>query len=246
MNADEYTNLEQVERDHWYYSGKRELVRYWLKKCGPLRLDQNLLDCGAGTGIFAKEISSHCRVSVLDDHEESIRILRNRFPEDRILRVSGASIPVPDASFDYVTALDVLEHIEQDREAVKEFARIVKTGGLVVITVPASMALWSDWDEALHHYRRYDRKGLRSIFEEEQWSIEHINYTNVAAFPAVWLIRQWRSRSAQVQKTKNRLEDAAPPAWLNWILRRLFVELGKVAMMAFPFGVSLILVARRR
>ncbi|MFA5265966.1 MAG: class I SAM-dependent methyltransferase [Opitutaceae bacterium] len=246
MNADEYTNLEQVERSHWYYSGKRELVRYWLKRCGPLRPDQKLLDCGAGTGIFAQEISGLCQVSVLDDHEESIRLLRARFPEDRILRVSGAPIPVADASFDYLTALDVLEHIEQDRMAVKEFARIVKPGGHVVITVPASMALWSDWDVALHHHRRYDKAGLRSIFGAEQWSIEAVNYTNIAAFPAVWAIRHWRCLWARIRRTNTRLEDVTIPAWVNWVLRRLFVEFGKVSALPFPFGVSLILVARRR
>ncbi len=246
MNADEYTNLEHVERHHWYYSGKRELVRYWLNKAGPLKPAQTLIDCGAGTGIFAKEISDLCQVSVLDDHEESIRILRTRFAEDRILRVSGASIPVPDASFDYLTALDVLEHIEQDRMAVREFARIVKPGGHAVITVPASMALWSDWDVALHHFRRYDRPGLHAIFDPAQWSIEHINYTNVFAFPAVWAIRQWRNRARGKHATNNRLEDVAPPAWLNWCLRRLFVETGKIAAIPLPFGVSLILVARRR
>jgi SAM-dependent methyltransferase len=247
MNADEYSNLERVERDHWYYSGKRELVRHWLEYFGPLRAEQRLLDCGAGTGIFAKELEGLCQVSVLDDHEESIRILKTRFPDERILRVSGASIPLAAGSLDYLTALDVLEHIEADSAAVTEFARVLKPGGCAVVTVPASMALWSDWDEALHHYRRYDRKGLKRLFLSPEWEILHVNYTNIPAFPAVWLIRKWRGiRARKGAPVEHRSEDAIPPKPLNSVLRWLFVSLGTVRHIPFPFGVSLILVARRR
>ncbi|OIR03714.1 putative S-adenosylmethionine-dependent methyltransferase [mine drainage metagenome] len=247
MNADEYTNLERVERDHWYYAGKRELVSAWLERCGPLRQDHTLIDCGAGTGIFASEMASRCRVLVLDDHEESIRILRTRFPEDRILRVSGTGIPLPDATLDFLTALDVLEHIEKDAAAANEFARVLKPGGCAVVTVPASMALWSDWDVALHHYRRYDRRSLVALFDPAKWDLLHVNYTNVAAFPAVWAIRRWRGlRKANEGGHVARTEDAVPPAPVNALLKRLFVGLGKVRGVRFPFGVSLILVARRK
>ena len=78
MNAEEYQNLERVEQTHWYYAGKRELVRGWIQRARPPRPDDVLLDCGAGTGLFAKEMEPLCRVFVLDDHEEALRILRRR------------------------------------------------------------------------------------------------------------------------------------------------------------------------
>ncbi|HKB91047.1 MAG TPA: class I SAM-dependent methyltransferase [Opitutaceae bacterium] len=248
MNADEYANLEAVERDHWYYAGKRDMVRYWLNRIGPVQVNQTLLDCGAGTGIFARELINHCNVFVLDDHEESIRILRTHFEADKILRVSGASIPLGDSVLDYVTALDVLEHIRDDAAAVKEFRRILKPGGVAVVTVPASMSLWSDWDVGLHHFRRYDRNGLVSLFHAEQWDVINVNYTNVVVFPLVWLVRKWRGLRGNHAKNRvqPRTEDVVPPAWLNAILRTIFVGLGKVSWFRFPFGVSLILVARRR
>src|SRR5258708_19325770 len=200
MNADEYANLEAVERDHWYYAGKRDMVRYWLNRIGPVQVNQTLLDCGAGTGIFARELINHCNVFVLDDHEESIRILRTHFEADKILRVSGASIPLGDSVLDYVTALDVLEHIRDDAAAVKEFRRILKPGGVAVVTVPASMSLWSDWDVGLHHFRRYDRNGLVSLFHAEQWDVINVNYTNVVVFPLVWLVRKWRGLRGDTAK----------------------------------------------
>ena len=54
------------------------------------------------------------------------------------------------------------------------------------------MALWSDWDVALHHYRRYQRRQLTALFDPAAWEIVYLNYTNVAVFPAVWLVRKTR------------------------------------------------------
>src|SRR5512142_38896 len=106
MNASEYANLAAVEARHWYYAGKRELVRGWIRRVRPPRPDDVLLDCGAGTGAFAQEMAAACRVLVLDDHEEALRLLRQRFRPEQILALAGDQVPLPDGSLDYVTALD--------------------------------------------------------------------------------------------------------------------------------------------
>jgi hypothetical protein len=106
------------------------------------------------------------------------------------------------------------------------------------------MALWSDWDEALHHYRRYHRAQLRTLFPDSEWEVVQVNYTNVIVYPAVWLVRKWR-RLFPLKNDGARSEDQFPPAWLNAVLRRIFVGLA-MWRVPFPFGVSLVLVARRR
>lgn len=248
MNPAEYDNLEATERDHWYYVGKREVVRRWLERSIRLGPQQTLLDCGAGTGFFAQELAGTCRVLVLDDHEESLRRLRLRFSDEQVLKVSAAGIPLPAASVDALTALDVLEHIEHDDAAARDMARVVRPGGVAVVTVPAGMALWSDWDVGLHHYRRYNRKQLRALFPETAWEIVYVNYTNVLVYPVVWLARKWRTlRPAAPTSGSNgaRAEDRIPPRWLNTFMRKIFVGMAQWRV-PFPFGVSLLLVARRR
>ena len=248
MNPAEYENLDAVEREHWYYAGKRIAVRYWLTQAGPPRPGQTLLDCGAGTGWFAKEMEAQCRVLVLDNHEESLRLLRTRFRPEQILSLAGDNVPLPDRSLDYVTALDVLEHVPDDAAVVRGFHRLLKPGGLAVVTVPASMALWSDWDVALHHFRRYHRAQLRALFAGGDWEIVYVNYTNVVVYPAVWLLRKWRAWRKPAAGTASaavRSEDKMPAPWLNSLLRALFVGMAQWRV-PFPFGVSLVLVARKR
>lgn len=247
MNAEEYANLAKVEPAHWYYAGKREFVRVWLMRVRPPKASDLLLDCGAGTGLFAAEMAAHCRVMVLDDHEEALRMLRARFAPEQIICLAGDQVPLPDAALEYVTALDVLEHTPDDAAVVRGFHRLLKPGGVAVVTVPASMALWSDWDVGLHHFRRYTRPQLRRLFPAPQWEIVHVNYTNVPVYPAVWLLRRWRRWfPAKTPATPAvRVEDRVPAGWLNRLLRAQFVRLA-LAGLPMPFGVSLILVARKR
>jgi ubiquinone/menaquinone biosynthesis C-methylase UbiE len=244
MNAEEYANIARLEGTHWYYAGKREIVREWLRSVRPPRPSDLLLDCGAGTGLFAEEMAAFCRVMVLDDHEEALRLLRQRFREEQIISLAGDRVPLPDGSLEYITALDVLEHTPDDRAVVAGFHRLLKPGGIALVTVPAGMALWSDWDVSLHHYRRYSRPQLRALFSPEQWEVLQVNYTNVAVYPAVWLVRTWR-RFFPSPTGAVRTEDRLLPRWLNALLRGLFVR-PALWRLPLPFGVSLLLVARRR
>jgi len=243
VNASEYENLARVEGAHWYYAGKRELVRRWFARFGRPNATDTLLDCGAGTGRFAEEMQAHCRVCVLDDHAESLALLRQRFPTDQVLALTPEGIPLAAESVDLLTALDVLEHIAEDGAALADMHRVLRPGGLMIATVPAGMELWSDWDVSLHHHRRYSRRTLRALFAHNGWEILHLNYTNVLVYPAVWLVRRWQK--AFPSRDGVRAEDKLPAAWLNRFLNRVFVWTG-LCRLPFPRGVSLIMVARRR
>lgn len=244
MDSQEYDNLDRVEGAHWYYVAKRAFVRDWILRTQPPAPDDELLDCGAGTGRFALEMQAHCRTRVLDDHEESLSRLRQRFAADRVHALDGGRIPLADGAVRYLTALDVLEHIADDRAAVDEFARVLAPGGLCVATVPADPALWSDWDVHLHHHRRYRRPQFRQLFMSPAWDILHVNYTNVLAYPAVRAVRAWRRRFPEAAGSA-RAEDRIPAAPVNALLRESFRALA-MSRLPFPFGVSLLLVARRR
>ena len=245
MEAQEYGKLARVEREHWFYRGKREIVRYWIKQTLALRSDSLLVDCGAGTGLFASEMTQQCRVLATDDHEDSLRLLREKLGADRVRNASCDRLPLETGSVDCLTALDVLEHVAQDREAVAEFCRVLKAGGVAVVTVPAMQKLWSDWDEVLHHFRRYDRAELENLFDPTAFEVVHLNYINILALPAIFLIRKVRlllgSRGAG-----NRMEEFIPPLPLNELLRLSFVGPACQRAIQFPAGVGLLAVVRKR
>ena len=247
MNPDEYTNLARLEAQHWFYAGKREIVRHWIQRAHPLAPGHLLADCGAGTGTFAAEMTGACRVLAIDDHQESLALAREKLGPDRVKQGSCTSLPLADGAVDVLTALDVIEHVEHDRAALGEFARVLKPGGLAIITVPALMSLWSDWDVALHHFRRYTRRALLDVVERDQFEIVHCNYVNVAAFPIVWTVRKWRTlKSRSGSRVKSRSEDTIPFAPLNQLLRWSFVGPACQSVIAFPFGVGLLAVLRRK
>jgi ubiquinone/menaquinone biosynthesis C-methylase UbiE len=249
MNPEEYQNLARVETVHWFYAGKREIVRHWIHHFRSLQCDDLLVDCGMVTGIFAGEMKGTCRVLALDDFQESLDLLRKRLGDDNVRKGSCTALPLPDSSVDVLTALDVIEHVEDDRTALREFLRVVRPGGLAVITVPALMALWSDWDVTLRHFRRYSKNSLLKIIPPE-FEILHTNYINVAALPLVLAIRKWRGLKSRFgMKTDVRSEDKISVIWLKWlnrILGLMFVKPACQNVVRFPVGVGLITVLRKK
>jgi len=247
MNPEEYKNLSEVERLHWFYRTKRQIARYWLLKSYPLHKDSVLADCGAGTGLFASEMSDICRVIAIDSEQDALCLAEQKLGKENVRRGSCVALPLGDSSVDCVTALDVLEHVEDDRLAVGEFARVLKPGGVAVVTVPAMQSLWSDWDEALHHYRRYYHADLLKLFDRTQFQIMHWNYINVLAIPAVFAARKLRalSRTDGRGNSAVRLEDKILPRWLDSSLSMVFKTLACQRWIRFPAGVGLLLVAKR-
>jgi len=247
MNPEEYKNLSEVERLHWFYRTKRQIARYWLLKSYPLQQDSLLADCGAGTGLFALEMSDVCRVVAIDSQQDALRLAEQNVGKENVRRGSCVGLPLQDSSVDCITALDVLEHVEDDRLAVREFARVLKPGGVVVVTVPAMQSLWSDWDVALHHYRRYCHASLLKLFDGTSFKVVHWNHINVLALPIVFAARKLRPlvRGNTREKSPARLEDKMLPRWLDSSLSIAFKALACQTWIRFPAGVGLLVIAKR-
>jgi ubiquinone/menaquinone biosynthesis C-methylase UbiE len=245
MQPEEYERLSRVERDHWFYRGKREIVRHWINRTMALTSDSLLLDCGAGTGLFAREMLARCHVLASDDHEDSLQLLRRNLGPEKVIAASCTDLPLPSASVDCLTALDVLEHVEDDRKAVAQFAKVLKPGGVAIVTVPALQSLWSDWDVVLHHFRRYDKSTLKQLLDQPTLSVVHLAYINVLALPAIFLMRKWRGFFPARNQNATRIEEYIPPPIMNTLLRQSFVALACQRSLSFPAGVGLLAVVRR-
>jgi SAM-dependent methyltransferase len=246
MNSQEYAMLDQVDREHWFYQGKRAIVRHWVQRYLSLQAEDVWVDAGCGTGTLLVEMSAQCRVIGLDDHSESIARARPRVEAvgGRVLQTTLESIDLPAGCASVVTALDVLEHLDNPAAAARELIRLLRPGGLLVVTVPALRWLWSDWDVALHHRRRYVRRELLADVRQRGASLLHCAYFNAAVLPLIALIRLWR-RWFPPRPGAPRAEDKVPGRWLNGLLYRILVKTACWGWFRPPVGVSLLAVLRR-
>lgn len=181
-----YQDLYNLEETHWWHKAKRNLVSYFLKKY----LDQNeniILDVGCGTGRNLEVFSKFGTVWGIDSAPEAIIFCRKRGLKN-IITGSLEKIPFPSKHFNCVTALDVLEHVD-DKGALKEIHKVLKDDGFIIATVPALPQLWSKWDEVLYHKRRYTKETLEKILEENKFKILKISYCYSFLLIPVFIIR---------------------------------------------------------
>jgi SAM-dependent methyltransferase len=244
MNPEEYDRLHTVERDHWFYRGKRTIVRRWIERFLPLSPEKTLLDVGTGTGLFAAEMSKLCSVTGVDDHEEAISLAKRR-PGPTFIQAPCNALPFGDASFDVTTALDVLEHLPDDLGALGEMNRVLKPGGVAVVTVPAFMLLWSEWDVVLHHQRRYRKREVAALATRVGMEILTCRYINSAMFVPIVAYRKIREWTP-LFRGKDRAEDKVPGPMMNRMLESTFVGPACQRWFHPPFGVSVLAVLRKR
>jgi 2-polyprenyl-3-methyl-5-hydroxy-6-metoxy-1,4-benzoquinol methylase len=243
MNPEEYVRMEAAERRHWFYRGKRTVVRHWLERFVTFAPETKLLDVGCGTGLFVEEMAKSCSATGIDDHDEALALARSR-GAGTFVKLTGPVLPFDDGSFDAVTALDVLEHIEDHLAALRQMARVAKPGATLVVTVPAFMLLWSEWDVVLHHFRRYRKHEVAALATAAGLEVVECRYINSAVFPAVVAFRKLREWLPFL-KGGTRAEDRIPAPWLNSLLEALFVRPACWGWFRPPFGVSVLAVLRK-
>jgi SAM-dependent methyltransferase len=241
----EYEKLYRLDRDHWFYRGKRAIVRHWIGQYLPLKPDDVLIDAGTGTGTWPVEMSQVCRVIGLDDHAESIALARPRIEAvgGQVMQTTLDRVDLPDQTAAVATMLDVLEHLDDDRSALREMIRLVRPGGLIVVTVPALRWLWSDWDVTLHHRRRYHRPDLLGLVSQPEVEVLRCAYINTAALLPILLVRLWR-RFFPPRPGAERAEDRVPWGPVDALLYHLFVTPACWGWFRPPAGVSLLAALR--
>jgi SAM-dependent methyltransferase len=240
MDAALYEQHQRLEDSHWWFLGRRhlvlrELARHAGSEPGPI------LDVGCGTGGMLPHLQQIAPAIGLDPAPEAAGACRRRGV--CFVLGSGTRLPFADSTFGTITALDVVEHVPDDIGMLREFHRVLRPGGLLLITVPAYQFLWSQHDEFNHHQRRYRRRNLQRVVRRSGLTIARISYYNTLLFPAA-VARKAMMRFQRGAGPASHLEEV--PAPLNTLLRDIMLrEEPIVARWDIPFGASLICAARR-
>jgi SAM-dependent methyltransferase len=244
MEGELYDAIHRVERHHWWYVGRRSIVFDWVTRLAANYDRPRVLDLGCGTGYNLDELARRGLTGVgADLSAQAVRFCGDR-GLTMVVQADAAVPPFLDGSFDLILALDVIEHIQDDRMALSAIYRALRPGGRLVVFTPAFQFLWSVQDRVSHHYRRYTAPELRAKLEAAGFSVEKLSYANTLLFPVVWLGRlmiKWTGRSESIAD-----ENGLHPGWANGVLGRLFsAERRLLTVVDLPFGVSLLAVARR-
>lgn len=242
MRYEEFRSLSKVEGEHWFYRGKRHIVRYWINRLYPLRRDDLVIDVGAGTGQLVFELQMNCRAIGIEYYPEAIELASSKGVT--AIRGTITALPVGDNMAKIVVALDVLEHVVDCRRGLQELIRVAEPYGLIVITVPAFMILWSDWDEALNHRRRFTRRVFLSSVDRSMVSVLRCVYINSLAFLPILVYRRMRTILGSTRSS--RLEDRIFSPFFNRVLYHLFVVPACCRPFSPPFGVSLFCVLQKK
>jgi SAM-dependent methyltransferase len=239
----EYRRMYEAEETQWWYAGQRAIAGALLSPAlsGPAA-GRRLLDAGCGTGFNLLALGRLGRATGVDLSAEAIAFCRARGV--RATRASVLALPFAEGTFDAVTSFDVLYHawVTDDGAAVRELARVLRPGGLLLVRVPALRALWGAHDVEVQSRHRYTRGELTALLHSAGLEVVRATYCNSILFP-VLLARRTLDRALAREGS----DVGFLPAPLEWVFgRALRAEAALVRTgMSFPVGASVVAVARK-
>jgi SAM-dependent methyltransferase len=152
-----------------------------------------ILDVGCSSGFLLRDLHYSLPAAALigADYLQSL-VLRaiSNVPSVPLLQFDLRTCPLPDETIDGITALNVLEHIDDDEGALRQIHRVLKRGGIAHLEVPAMRSCYDVYDEVLMHHRRYELPELRATCERIGFAVEWSNHLGFFFFPFFWMIKQ--------------------------------------------------------
>jgi SAM-dependent methyltransferase len=243
MQQHTYAIMNRVEDSHWWFVGRRLILESFLKD-----IIQNLkfkiqnpkiLDVGCGTGANLEMLAQFGEAEGVDVSDEALEFCKAKGLKTH--KGLAESLPFADASFDLVTALDVVEHLDNDLDGLKEMRRVLRDDGRALMFVPAFMFLWGVQDDISHHRIRYTKAQIVERVKQAGFEIERATYANITFFPPILAGRTLMKLTGIKPESENNITISA----LNGFLGKLFgAERFWLKNFNFPFGVSIVIVAR--
>jgi len=248
MDSIVYRLMYKSELNHWWDKAKRKIVFSLVKKYyKSSNTRPKILDIGCGMGVLAKEAENLGEYYGIDISQKAVEFCKKRGVQN-VKQGEATDIPYEDNQFDIVLTLDAIEHVEDDTRVLDEIRRVARPGGMVIVTAPAFQFLWGPTDVINQHFRRYRLKDLRLKFKQKSFSILKSSYYNTFLFLPIVLVRMAvKYLHFPVKSEHDMSRKIVNDIWIiNKILYYIFVlESFFLKFINFPFGVSVIIVARK-
>ena len=242
MNKEFYRKFFEVQKKHWWFVSKKKIVLDFIDRYVPTNDNHKILDIGCGSGLMLNALEQIGDTYGMDMSDDAINFSKEIFSGTVKKGMLPDNIPYDEEYFSLVVALDVIEHVDDDRASLTAIRSHIAEGGQAVISVPACMFLWSEHDVLNEHKRRYTLEVLKGKLIDAGFTIEKISYFNTFLFPLISLVRMMNN----LLKRKGASEIDLPHPAINYIVEKIFsLEKYFLRIMNFPIGVSVLAVVRK-
>lgn len=251
-----FERYAQVQDRHFWFQVRNRIIATLIGQAvADLPAGYRVLEVGCGTGIVLRALQTVCprgEVCGMDLYEEALAFTRQRL---KCKLVQGDITQPPQAAeqYDAVGMFDVLEHLEDDALVLRHLWSLVRPGGVLLLTVPAMPQLWSYFDVANHHCRRYTADSLSTRINQTGFQLEYLSYFMSTTYPLIWVKRRfsnlfgrrWTWSDNQERELLNRELSVVPVVntLLRWLLAREVRAIRK--RKVFRWGSSLVALARK-
>jgi trans-aconitate methyltransferase len=255
MQSAQFQLHASVEESHWWFSGRRRIMRDLVRQVLPASALESALvvDVGCGTGANIAALAADYDCVGIDPSPEAIALARRRFPAGHFL---CGEVPtdlgrvMKEARL--VLLMDVLEHVPDDFALFSGLLAASTPGTYFLVTVPANPAFWSAHDESNGHYRRYDLDRFRRLWTGLPVTTRLLSHYNARLYPIAVLVRswsRWRGRATGRAGT----DVSLPIGPINAVLEAIFAGESRVLVdllerrrgRGYAAGLSLVALLRR-
>lgn len=243
----------EMEDRHWWFVARARIINQVLRQFVSAGDRRMIVDVGCGTGGMVNFLSDDFQCLGLDSSKTAIAKAMEMYP-GRLFKCGDVQAHINNLKDETSVFLlmDVLEHIENDREFLRNLIDKLPSGGKVLITVPAKKTLWSKHDETAHHFRRYERADLESLWTGMDVKAVCVSYYNARLYPLIRLAR-FIGKHLKVTWGKDKTDFSVPPKLINQLLihifsgeaTRLLSVIRNKSAKPYAVGVSLIAVLEK-
>ena len=239
-----FDKLVALEAQNFWFRSRNRLILWALDRF--FFEAERFMEIGCGTGFVLSGVAAARPGMVLCGSEISsagLACAAARLPGVQLLQMDARAIPFCE-EFDVIGAFDVLEHVQQDTEVLRQMHRAVRPGGGMLLTVPQHAILWSRTDENACHVRRYAARDLADKVRVAGFRIERMTSFVSLLLPLMFASRLRFQRSKNEEDTNSELRVRG---LVNGLLEQVLTveRAGIRAGLTFPFGGSLLLVAKK-
>lgn len=231
-----------LERSHWWFVGRRKLLKVLLAAL-EIQEDIPIIDigCGVGSNLGLLRSMSY-RTIGMDAEIYSLELAKKSLSETMLVNGDLLSLPIKSDSIGLIIATDILEHLDEDATGIKEIHRTLVDGGKAIITIPAFKSLWGVQDIVGMHRRRYRRREFERKMKAEGFTIMRSSYFNfILFFPIFFARRLIRLLGLRIE-SENKINSPL----VNFFLKVIFsLEPYFLKYLSFPFGVSIFCIAKK-